>query len=88
MVMTTENMMGKPKNKTKDEAGPRKYHKPVLPAEPPARLRMIQKYKKDDGGKIVPDEYVIITYNHIGRGRGGQFKLPRAVLETFWKAMQ
>ena len=83
--MTTESMMGKPKNKTKDE---NPYPKPVLPAELPARLKIIQKYKRGPDNIIVPEEHVTITYQHAGKGKGGSFKVPRAVLKTFWNAMQ
>ncbi len=88
MVMTTESMMKKPINKTKDEPGPRKYPAPVLPAETPARIQIRQKYKKGLDGMVVPEEHVTIIYNYVGRGKGGSFKVPRATMDTFWKAMQ
>jgi len=88
MVMTTKSMMKKPINKTKDEPSPRKYPAPVIPSETPARIQIRQKYERDDSGEIAPVEYVTIIYNYVGRGKGGSFKVPRATMDTFWKAMQ
>ncbi len=85
MTLTTKS--GLLHLKKKEETPSANFAKPVLPAELPARLRIVQKYNKGDDGKIEPQNYVTITYNHIGEGRGGSFKVPRAVLEILWKSL-
>lgn len=86
MVLTTESLnVGKHKE---PEIPPvNDPNKPVLPEETPARLTVIQKYQKGPKGKPIPLDHVFVTFNHVGQGRGGRFKVPRVWLDTLWKSL-
>ncbi len=87
MVLTTDSIPEvKGKTSEKPEVNDPKGH--AIPEETPARIKIVQKYKRGLDGALAPEKHVTITYNYIGKGKGGQFRVPRATLETFWKAMQ
>ncbi len=87
MTLTTESLnVGQQKATEKPQI--HDPDKPVLPEETPARITVIQKYKRGPEGKPVPLDHVYVTFNHIGRGRGGRFKVPRSWFETLWKSLQ
>lgn len=87
MVLTTDSIL-EVKGKVSEKPEVNDPDKPVVPKETPARIKIVQKYKRGPGGGVVPESHVYVTFNMIGQGRGGRIKVPRTWMDTLWKSLQ